>query len=627
MNLNLIDLFQLQGNCSTTVSGLSRLRAHQAPYSEYLVDQHESAKCLFLRTKSPSSRIFLDGEYKIESSPSGGWLLRPAADTQASYWIPRLPLRRKLDDQGHILAEKPADIEEMEAAPKSFSLSFGADEGYLDCIVWRLDDPELLSELSVLAPLERQSWYLWGSHTTYQRPADIYLHLIHGHIYENRSAWPHYWKICSENDAHALYVTITGLMRATGKNIYRLLRAQLAISVIDRLGKDGAFRHGEWSKDMESHYRLHASGIHLMMDHLTEYTDPDVAAALKHAAGFLAARADHTDLGAWFLHDDLELNPESMQKSPFEWKASTTLGKSPSNMLVLNTHLDTLVGLDRTREFLDDVPYSDLLKSATLAANNVLQLRPAEALYKMVSAILYLTFLPTAKARALPLHQRALKRIGWKWLAPRLHYLKTAFPRLVMPGGYIDRAVSLKGVADPYQSINLMDMLRFLRRHPNKQVDEITQGALTFTHSSGILKHWAETPQKAYALGFWAEALWHACTLYPSPNYRRWLAEAMLTLETKNMGLPPSVLGANAEAIPLSKQQPCPIPVRPEIRVANLSLGDMHELLLVNASDDVIKLNWSVPPNVSLQWYDAAGDMMTSEISIPARGWLHGRSG
>ena len=135
---------------------------------------------------------------------------------------------------------------------------------------------------------------------------------------------------CSENDAHALYVTLTGLYRATGKRIYDLLRTQVVLSTVDRLGDDGAFRHGEWSKDMESHYRLHASGMHLMMDYLAERQDPVVAAALEKAAAFLASRPDKTAMGAWFLHDDLEQSVEGMGKSPFAWKPGRALGKSPA---------------------------------------------------------------------------------------------------------------------------------------------------------------------------------------------------------------------------------------------------------------------------------------------------------
>lgn len=604
------------------------LRSLAQPSGLILVrDAFEGADCLFARAESSGARLVLDGQYKVEVSPAGGWLLVPASDSQPTYWLPRLPIRRKLDGDAHILVEKPAAIAGIEADPSFLALRIGEGEGVLDFVIWRLDDPQLVKELGSPTPLEQQAWYLWGSHTVYARPADVYQHLIHGHVYENRTSWPHYWKICSENDAHALYVTLTGLFRATGKRIYDLLRCQVALSVVDRLGEDGAFRHGEWSKGMESHYRLHASGMHLMMDHLAERDDPAVASALERAAAFLASRPDKTELGAWFLHDDLEQTPEAMQKSPFTWKPSRVLGKSPSNMLVLNTHLDTLIGLGRFQQQSGKAEYADLLESSVQAANKVLGLRPAEFLYGVVTRILYLTLLPAAQAARLPIHQRALKRIGWKWLAPRFHLLKTAFPRLVMPGGYIDRALSLKGVSDAYQSINLMDLLRFVRRFPSTSVDEVLHEALSFTRSSGLLDRWSEIPQKEYALGFWAEALWHSCMLYPNSDYRAWLAETMLKLESKNMGLPPSLLGANAEAIPVPLQVPCPVPSNTRLRVANLCQGDKREFVAINPTDAEIELNWITPLNEGLRWTDAAGQPIGATPKVPAHGWLHGRSG
>lgn len=589
---------------------------------ERLRDGFDGAECLFVRADSAPATLALDGQYKVEVCPGGGWLVVPGLRSEPTYWLPRLPIRRELDEDGHIRVEEAASIEGVEAAPSRLALRIGVGEGILDFVVWRLNDLSLVEELGMLTLLEEQIWYLWGSHTTYSRPADLYKHLIHGHIYENRVSWPFFWKICSENDAHALYVILTGLYRATGKRLYDLLRTQVVLSVVDRLGKDGAFRHGEWSKDMESHYRLHASGMHLMMDYLAERRDPVVADALARAAAFLASRPDRTALGAWFLHDDLEQSVDAMARSPFAWEPGRALGKSPSNMLVLNTHLDTLVGLDRFAQQAGKNEYADLIRSAVAAARGILAQRPAEWLYGLIAKLLYLTFLPKAQAGRLPLHLRALKRFGWKWLAPRLHRIKTAFPRLVMPGGYVDRAVSLKGVSDAYQSINLMDLLRFVRRFPSPEVDELIHEALAFTRHSGLLGYWQENPKKAYALGFWAESLWHACLLYPHKrDYREALAEAMLLLEATQQGQPPSFFGANAEAVPVSEQIPCPSPADARLRVANISRGKHHELLVVNPTEVPVLLAWQDAYPANLLWRDQAGRVTES---VPPHGWLLG---
>lgn len=593
---------------------------------ERLRDSFDGAECLFVRASATGAYVVLDGQYKVEATPVGGWLAVSDSKSQPTYWLPRLPFRRKLDADSHILLEESPSIEGIDADPSKLALRVGAGEGVLDIVAWRLDNPLLAEGRRTLTPLEQQAWYQWGSHTIYARPADVYQHLIHGHIYENRTQWPFNWKICSENDAHSLYVTLSGLFRATGKRIYDLLRKQVVLSVVDRLGEDGAFRHGEWSRNMECHYRLHASGIHLMLDYLAEHDDPVVADALQRAVRFLAARPDKTDLGQWFLHDELEQSEAGMRQSPFTWKASRVLGKSPTNMLVLNTHLDTLIGLDRYRRERGDATLDELLDSAHGAAMRVLALRPAEALYRLVAKVLYLTFLPPDKAARLPFLQRALKRVGWKWLAPRLHLLKTAFPRLVFPGGYIDRAVSLKGVADEYQTINLMDLLRFARRFPSPDIDALAQEAIAFTHNSGLIERWAGGKRnKAYALGFWAESLWHACLLYPDSRYRNWLGECMVRLESLKLGLPPSLLGANAEAVPPDQQVPCPIVTDGRLRVANLSHGAHREFVIANASKEPVALAWVTPPDCPIEWITSDGQR-TDAHTVPAGGWLIGRS-
>ena len=42
--------------------------------------------------------------------PSGGWLLEPADNAQATYWIPRPPVLRRIDPQLRILSEGSAPI-------------------------------------------------------------------------------------------------------------------------------------------------------------------------------------------------------------------------------------------------------------------------------------------------------------------------------------------------------------------------------------------------------------------------------------------------------------------------------------------------------------------------------------
>jgi hypothetical protein len=529
-----------QGQRSESVSGGLRL----------VRDAFEGAECLFLRG-STATRFRLDGEYRLLRCATGGWLLHNRDSAAPSYWLPAPATLRRTSAQGHILEERAAELDGFELDTSGVAISFAAiPEGWsLDVVIWRLNDPALIDELQTLAPIETQGYFILGSHTRYGQPADLYRHLIHGCVYEDRYAWPHKRRICSENDAHALHLVFCGLQRATGKRIYGLLKAQLLLSVLSRQGEDGGFRHGEWTDSMESHYRLHCSAMHLMMDSLDETDDPLVRTALARGMHFISDKHDTTEAGAWFYHDELELSDAGMSAGPFKWLAGRAFGKSTHNMLVLNTHLDTLITLDRYRQLSGDTQFGPLVDSGVQCAQAVLALQSAQWLYRLLFSAINLTLLPTAQAMRLPIWKRMWKRIGWQLFIPNLYQIKNRFPRLVMPGGYIDRHLGLGSWAFHYLTVNIMDLTRARRRFGGRGFDTVLHEAARFTQMSGVRGRWKELKYERYALGFWAEALWHLCREFPDhAEYRSWYNEACDDLQAMNMGLPPSCLGGNAEA-------------------------------------------------------------------------------
>jgi len=576
-------------------------------------DAFDGSECRFLRFQAPASHTF-PGVAAVRTCPAGGWLLE-GEDT--SFWLPRLPVARRLDGDGHILEEKPAPVAGIDLDAEGLILTLAPEAGWVaDLVVWRLT-PGLRWELTELAPVETQSWFLWGSHTAYSRPADLYLHLIHGWVYENRANWPKYWKICSENDAHALYVLFSGLFRATGKGIYQLFKQQLIRSVLARQADDGGWYHGEWTDRMESHFRLHTSALHLLQDAWEESGDTEVAEALRRGAEFLLARADRLDEGIWFRHDSLELSEASMRQSPFAWLPSRAFGKSVANMLVLNSHWDTTVAIDRAAA----LPGGDAWREAVAAANRataqVLAARPAEWLYRLAFGLIALSFLPTERAAALPLWRRALKRVGWKYLIPRFHHLKRRYPRLVMPGGYLDRALSLKGISTAYQAINVMDLVRLHARFPQMNLRPVIDAAIDFTHRSGLWERWGEDRRTRYAYGFWAEALHRLALLDDDMGVRRRLAATLMRMETLRLGLPPGLLGGDRErgqppgsALP---QAPAPL------RIVDLSREGRTEYLVLNPGREPVA--WT-PDASGLRWFDAEGRPVAESVLQPGRWWL-----
>jgi hypothetical protein len=617
-------------------TGFARSR-QKTGYGEVLLDRFEStgAECAALRSSvfdGGTLTIGVLGGYKLQTSAAGGWLLSPLVDDLVFYWIPQPPMLRRLDKAGHILSHRKADIACFDISTSGLEIRLELLSGYaLDLVVWRLPaaETDLLSSLKKLNSLESQRYFLLSSHTAYSRPADLYLHLVHGDIYENHEVWPKYWRICSELDAYSLYVTLNGLERATGKCLYTLLKIQVVHSVIARQAKDGGWYHGEWTGAMESHYRLVNAAILMLAAYLEQHKDKTARKSLEKAAAFIAARAHRLDVGAWFMHDSLEADAQSMREYPFAWSTSTALGKEVTNMLILNTHLDSSVALDRYAEATQDSQYQSLVGSAKDSAMAVLMLRPCEWLYRLIFEILDLTLLPKQAAERLPLPKRMIKRIGWKYIAPSLHRLKALFPRLVMPNGFIDRSLCQKGFSTRYQSVHVWDLVRYIRRFPDDDIASVLKLALEYTYCGNMRDHWRESAERQDAFGFWIEALYHLCLIDSEPKLRRWLAEAVIDAEALDLGLPPSVLGTNSEAIRLEEQRPCPVPADRGLRVINLSHGEHAEYVVVNCTNQSLQLKWEISPHKTIIWTKQDELPLTCNIFPPMinhHAWVTGIS-
>ncbi|AFL75866.1 hypothetical protein [Thiocystis violascens] len=594
-------------------------------------DAAEALDILFLRVPlapEQSIEFRFDGDYRVQALPAGGWLLHCESGSGSHYWIPVLPRAHTVDDQGHLLTENVSEILGLELTPERLQVQLRSlSGGLLDVVVVKIAPAQagLLDELSRFNSLETQRYFLYASHGIYRKPADLFHHLVHGRLYNGETAWPTGWRIHDELEAYALYLILSGLEQATGKILYGFLKRLVVMAIVDRQRDDGGWYHGEWTKGMECHVRLHCGGMHLLATALEERDDPVVKDKLRAATEFIARLVDQTDLGAWFLHDTLELSRETMNQGPFAWHASRALGKSATNMMVLNTHLDTVIAVDRYRRLTGDARFDELIASAQRATTAILAQRPFEPLYRWLYQLIDLTFLPVAQARSLPLPVRAVKRMTWKYLIPRMHYIRSWWPRLVMPNGYIDRALSLTGVSHAYQTVNLWDLVRYRRRFADPSLGDVIDKALHYTQETPIGAFWVEDRKKGHALGFWADALWHLCMADPDPRYRCWLAEALLLSIDGGWGVPPAVLGANTEAVSPAARLACPAAADPRLVVVNLSMGEHREFLVVNPTRVAIALTWEEAVGSSLQWSASDGTKARESMQVPPRGWVWGQ--
>jgi hypothetical protein len=606
---------------------------YEWPYHnmEILADHFgKDTVCDFVRFTVKRERYFrfiLPDEYDIRMTKGDGWFFRCRNLGKHHYWIPLQPVVRNYDKFGRILSEETLPLIKMDVLRHYSCALFEIPEGhdFVEFVVWSLpSDSSLLEELYSLSPQERQNIFLWGSHTKYSGPKDVYRNLIWGAVYKSAWRWPpRSWKtVYCEADAHALYVALHSLWIATGKKIYQHLKTQLVFSVAVRQETNGAWHHGEWTDEFEVQYRLHCSGIHLLAADYEETKDDLVKSYLRKAVEYMKTQCDELTVGTWYLHDSLESSVAALRKGPLSFQNSRALGKSPSNMLVLNTHLDALVALHRYEEVTGRRFQGKEINEGVDATLAVLGLKPAEIFYRLYFKAIDLTFLPNSEARKLPLHLRAVRRLAREKLIPLLPRVKKLIPRLGMPNGYIDRGLSLDEFTYNYFPINVMDLLRFQRRFRVKTLDPIIVSAVDCMLRIS-LERWLEDASAAYALGFWAEAMYVYC-LSRAGESRSALAEVVIALLTSKKGLPPSLLGCNSEFVPLTNQVPCLWTDNDRIRIVNLSVGPAQlEFLLVNITD--------MPQEVTVpsEWetWDML-DQQDQEISagktlmVPACGWV-----
>ncbi len=179
-----------------------------------------------------------------------------------------------------------------------------------------------------------------------------------------------------------------------------------------------------------------------------------------------------------------------------------------------------------------------------------------------------------------------------------------------------------------YHSVNTLDLVRYWRRFPEENLQEVIDNAVQFVlaKNHAVLRWWAEGEPRKFAVVVFAEALYQLCMLKQNTEYREYLALVILYIEDFQLGLPPSLLGGNSEILEHSKQAPCPIPTERRLRVVNLSTTDRKEVLAVNPTNTELELAWKIGAQLPLTWRTA--DTVTPEKGLPTRvaprGWILG---
>jgi len=329
-------------------------------------------------------------------------------------------------------------------------------------IVFQDPSGQFFEELSSLDAVERHL-YRKSDWFFAERPADIWNYLIYGNIYDPRSHEQVGKRFKCQQCAYAWWNYFDFLHKETGKKVYALMQDEVAFSVMLDMSAEGEWRHGFWSDTIETHSRFHLDGLHLLISQYEKTGQPMwLEAAERGMAFFLRHLTDFFDDGTpWFLHDTIE---NSNKSKPLHFK-STIFGKTAGNSLCINTHVQALTVLHRLHVTAPDKRiYGDQFEAGARALRRVLNHQPAEQLYKPLIFWIFKVLVRIVvseskwKKRMFFLERQIIKKIYW--------LICRHFPRIVQPGGFIERDLSLTMGADDYHVTNLKDLLTLYKQVP-----------------------------------------------------------------------------------------------------------------------------------------------------------------
>ncbi|MBN1815805.1 MAG: hypothetical protein JW828_00500 [Sedimentisphaerales bacterium] len=345
-------------------------------------------------------------------------------------------------------------------------------------VVFHDNIPLFLNQFTSLSPAEtcftaKHNWF------RYSKINDVWNYFAAGEIYHpatpERPA-----RVPCQLCAHTLYNHLLYLEQQTKKHIYSLVREMIAYPVMLSVPDDRKWKQGIWSHIPETHARLQVDGIHLLLTHYEQTCRPVfLKTAIEATEGLLEISDPLADNGLWFLHDTVEMSetPAYPYQNRF---ASRAFGKSLGNTLCLNTHIWTLLLLIRANHLFPGPRHQNILERGMTSLHKVLAASPATFLYRLAYAprdcATRMAGSKTAKRTRIVV--RKYDQLLQKHILP---WMKSRFPRLVMPNGFIERDLIHAHLAMNYFFINMKDLLLLYAVTHDDKVKAIVQCSVRYT--------------------------------------------------------------------------------------------------------------------------------------------------
>lgn len=275
----------------------------------------------------------------------------------------------------------------------------------------------------------------------------------------------------SEMDAYYLYLALKSLEKPCGAN-YLTERRMLVDAVTKRMQQCGGFwSHGVWTgSDNEIHMRYTSAAIRLWVEALSDglfINSSTIVDALRTHLSY----SEPLSVGIWFLHDSFE--KYGTQLAGWEQPMRNgAWGSSPTNGLVLNTHIDTLVTVMQVlrRVEINEVERLFLLakfESGVSALKTVLSAKQRRLwryfadFDSAMRAVLFAAYsFQSITGRLVAAIIKGTVILGY--CRVRQWFRSSFLFGYVFPDGYLERDISLSGRGFNYHIINLWDLAKFV---------------------------------------------------------------------------------------------------------------------------------------------------------------------
>lgn len=452
-------------------NGFKRVEQYfEASYSQ-LVDTHskDSVRIHYLTVSSedaPKKIKIIDGgtvSHALESNEFGILLRVNQEGCRYTVWLPVTPQVFTFDQHQRIAVPCESRLSyQWEINPHvQLNVSeFGSgDVVSVPYIV--LEDPygDFFDELKSMKEVERRL-YLKSEEFFANKPSDVWNYLINGSVYDLRShKGIDKWFKCQQC-AYTWWSYFGFLQKETGKKVYSLMQDEVAYSVLLDMSSKGEWGHGYWSDDIETHARFHLDGIHLLISQFRRTDEPIWLEAAERGMAFVSEHLmEQLDDGSqWFLHDTIE-------HKKYQYFKSTIFGKTPGNSLCINTHVQALTVLYRLHHLIPDKKiYSEMFENGVRALCRVLDYQPKEAIYRLLVFML-IKYKTMSKAQSM---RGKLRNVIIRFIIPKIFWsVRRQFPRIVFPGGFINRDLNISMFSDIYLIVNLKDLLTLYQQEPS----------------------------------------------------------------------------------------------------------------------------------------------------------------